>query len=160
MPSLSPDLSGALSDQYGGQWRVEYALQSLSGVGNPADAAMTNRVTTTRDVLAAAMRIAPRDWYGKRLPVLWTTFMASRPADGRALAVWMMEAARLLADLPHDIAGFSIDDAVRTARHNFMPSIGEIRAIATPLVEERQRQIRRLDAISDALRSSCADTSI
>lgn len=99
------------------------------------------------DTLAESQRPAPRPWMGQRLTVLWNLFNVTRAADERALTAWMMEAARLLGDLPHDIVATAIDGAVRAARHNFMPSVGEIRAIADPLADERAVQVRRLQVM-------------
>lgn len=100
------------------------------------------------DQLREATQPVPRAWLGNRLSVLWTMFMASRThVDSDALAVWLAEHLRLLGDLPHDIVATAIDRAVQSARHGFIPSIGEIRGAAEPLVDERERMVNRLQLV-------------
>jgi hypothetical protein len=60
-------------------------------------------------------------------------------------------ATRLLHDLPHDVLAHSIDEAIKTSKHGFLPSVGEIRAIAQPIVAEREIQIERLIKMEAAL---------
>lgn len=97
------------------------------------------------DTLRRSARPVPREWLGDRLTILWSLFMASRSqADPELLTLWLSEHLRLLADLPHDIVAIAIDRAVQSARHGFIPSIGEMRANAEPLVAERARLIERL----------------
>jgi hypothetical protein len=98
-------------------------------------------------MLSAAQAPAAPQWLGERLAVLWTTYMAARTSDPDAATVWLVEIARLLSDLPHDIVAFAIDETIRTTRHGFIPSVGEIRGIADPLAHERDRQVQRLAAI-------------
>jgi hypothetical protein len=75
-------------------------------------------------------------------------FMASRSvADDGALTIWLAEHMRLLGDLPHDIIAMAIDRGVQSARHGFLPSIGEFRAIAEPLLVDRERLIERLTIV-------------
>ena len=92
-----------------------------------------------------------RDWLGKRLGTLWTTFMVARPVQNGAMTVWLMETARLLDDVPWDIAAFAIDGAMKAASRGFLPSIGEIRVIADPLLKERTIHLERVEAIVKAL---------
>lgn len=100
------------------------------------------------DTLRQSARPVPREWLGDRLTILWTMFMASRSqADGDLLTLWLSEHLRLLGDLPHDIVALAIDRAVQSARHGFIPSIGEMRATAEPLVGERARMIERLSQV-------------
>lgn len=146
MLSLSPGLRAVLSDPYSRSWDAQHGLRVWSADAHDID--LPAELETIRRTTA----VAPRKWFGKRLPVLWTTFMASRPADERALTVWMMEAARLLGDLPHDIVAYSIDAAIKESTHGFIPSVGEIRAIADPLARERQQQVARLEQMVGALR--------
>lgn len=150
MRLVTPSLHPALEDSKfvfdgGPAWNPERALDLAARAGTE------HHVATTRRDLETAMTPAPPTWYGKRLPVFWTLFMASREADPRALTVWMAETAHLLGDLPHDIVAHSIDRAIQTARHGFMPSIGEIRQIADPLVASRVEQIQRLIEMEAAL---------
>ncbi|EJL23958.1 hypothetical protein PMI02_03878 [Novosphingobium sp. AP12] len=46
------------------------------------------------------------------MSVVWTLFMAGRDTDEDKFAVWLGEMARLLSDLPHDIVGHAIDEAM------------------------------------------------
>ncbi|KKC27307.1 hypothetical protein [Sphingomonas sp. SRS2] len=103
-------------DPFSGHWDAERALDHAdrAGVEGSIDAEVGG--------LLASIQPAPRSWFGKRLSSLWTLFMAARQADPRAMTAWMMENTRLLSDLPFDIVGFAIDEAVRTARHNFIPT--------------------------------------
>ena len=150
MRSASQSLHQALADSSyvfdgGPAWQAERALDLAARAGAEDQVAVD-----LRD-LQAALAPAPARWFGKRLPVLWTLFMAAREADPRALTVWMGETAHLLGDLPHDIVAHSIDEAIRKSRHGFIPSVGEIRAIADPLVAERDQHIRRLAEMEAAL---------
>lgn len=155
MRSVSPSLRQALEDNPfvtdgGAAWQVEQALNTACRLGADGQLAIALRDLT------AAMEPAPQKWFGKRLPVLWTLFMAAREADARALTIWMAETAYLLGDLPHDIVAHSIDEAIRTCRHGFIPSVGEIRRIADPLTAERQQHIGRLAKMAAALADPAA----
>ncbi|KQO13265.1 hypothetical protein [Sphingomonas sp. Leaf242] len=144
---MPPALLSALADRsfvFDGSpaWTPEHARRVLAQVGSEAEAVR---------VLGALQRSAvpvPREWLGDRLTILWTLFMASRSqADPELLTLWLSEHLRLLADLPHDIAALAIDRAVQSARHGFIPSIGEMRSTAEPLVAERARMIERLQQV-------------
>jgi hypothetical protein len=114
----------------------------LAQAGSEADAARTLRL------LRRSARPVPREWLGDRLTILWTMFMASRSqADPEVLTLWLSEHLRLLGDLPHDIVAIAIDRAVQSARHGFIPSIGEMRTTAEPLLAERARLIERLTMV-------------
>jgi hypothetical protein len=150
MPSVSPSLRQALTDSSfvfdaRPKWVAEYGLSLAHQLGVESEIAPTLRHLQT------AASPAPNRWFAKRLPVLWTMFMAARNADPRALTIWMAETARLLSDLPHDIAAHSIDEAIKVSRHGFLPSVGEIRGIADPLRVERDLQIERLREMVAAL---------
>ena len=126
-------------------WTPEWALDFAHSKG------IEDQVSDTLTDLADAMNAAPYDWLTKRLGVLWTMFMVARDVDDRALTVWMAETASLLADIPHDIAAFAIDEAVRKSPHGFIPSVGEIRRHADPLVCARREHIGRLRRMEVAL---------
>lgn len=98
------------------------------------------------------MAAAPRNWMLKRLTVMATQFSIGRTAqDEGALTVWLAECYSQLADLPHDIVAAAIDDAIKTRSHGFMPSVGEIRAIAVPLADTRRLQLDRLEQMFAAI---------
>lgn len=150
MLSVRPELSSAVADREfvfdgGPVWAAERALDIAARNG------VEQLVPAERLGLQAAMRPPSQDWLVDRLSILWTQFMVARQADPRALAVWMAETGSLLGDLPHDIVAHAIDQAVRKSRHGFIPSVGEIRQFADPLVEERERQIERLTAMETAM---------
>lgn len=102
-------------------------------------------ISTALEELRTSMAAAPKQWVIDRLTVLATMFSVGRhPSAPEDMAIWLLEAARLLVDLPHDILGTAIDRAIKSRGHGFMPSVGEIREIAEPMLEERRRQIIRL----------------
>lgn len=113
------------------------------GVANPRET-----VAATHADLSASMSPVPADWLADRLALLWTLFMASRAvASSDAVTIWTSEHLRLLGDLPHDVIGYAIDQAVKSCRHGFIPSVGEIRSIAEPMVAERRQRVQRLEAL-------------
>lgn len=145
-PSLLPALADSTFVYDGGRaWNPERALDLAAR--HDAE----HLVPQVRAELEEALAPVPKQWFGRRLPVLWTLFMAAREADARALTIWMSETAHLLGDLPHDIVAHAIDEAIRTSRHGFIPSVGEIRAIADPILVERNLHIQRLRAMEAAL---------
>lgn len=150
MLSVAPSMRLVLADsenRHGGQpaWSPERALDIAHRHG------VEGQIGEALDHISSAMQPAPYTWLTKRLGVLWTMFMAARDVDERALTVWMAETANLLADIPHDIVAFAIDEAIRKASHGFIPSVGEIRKHADPLFTERSEQVVRLDRMVKAL---------
>ena len=133
-----------MADGFGGRWEPDTALRIADAVCAPA------KLREWLLELQASQQPAPRAWLGERLTVLWNLFNTTRAADGRALTGWMMEVARLVADVPHDILALAIDQAIRSAKHNFMPSVGEIRAIADPLAATRAEQVQRLELMLES----------
>jgi hypothetical protein len=150
MLQLAPPLQQALADRafaHSGEakWDPERALDIAARQGGEAQVPAAHRTAV------ASLACAPAPWFGRRLTMLWTMFMLGRPTDQGAQTLWMAEAARLLGDLPHDILAHSIDEAIKVSRHGFMPSVGEIRGIADPLVGERRKHIERLGRMAEAL---------
>ena len=155
MLQLVPPLQQALADRsfaHSGQakWDPERALDIAARQGFEAEVPVAHRAAV------ASLAGAPAPWFGRRLTVLWTMFMLGRPTDQGAQTLWMAEAARLLGDLPHDILAHSIDEAIKASRHGFMPSVGEIRSVADPLVVERRMHIDRLGRMAAALNDQAA----
>ncbi len=104
----------------------------------------------TLGAIQASSTPVPREWLVDRLTAMWTMFMASRrDASPGSVTIWLAEYVRLLDDLPWDVVAIAIDGAIRAARHGFLPSVGEIRAISDPLVEERRCLLERLAAVAD-----------
>lgn len=88
------------------------------------------------------------DWLEKRLSTMYLAMSHERDAD-RATA-WLHESVRLLRDLPHDIVGNAIDEAVKKSDRGFMPSVGAIRAFADPALDERKKKVARLRSLAGA----------
>lgn len=95
--------------------------------------------------LEAALQPVAFDWLVDRLGLLWNAMGHSR--DPKVSAAWLHETTRLLSDLPGDIAADAIDEAVKHSERGFMPSVGEIRKIADPMVAKRKRALVRLNAV-------------
>lgn len=151
MLQLRPETSLALTDRefvYDGSpaWTAEHAIRRAMARG-----LCRSDIDNDRALVAAASGPAPKRWTLDRLTTLVTVFTLGRVApDPRQLAIWMSETSRLLANVPHDILAHSIDLAVQSSRHGFMPSVGEIRAVADPLAAERSQQLDRLDQMLSA----------
>ncbi|WP_260928199.1 hypothetical protein [Novosphingobium sp. 9] len=129
----------------GPAWRPEKALDALDALGVEA------RVPAFLTSLQATCAPADPLWFGQRLGALFVLFNPTRAVEPDAFRLWNDEATRLLSDLPHDIVAHAIDEAIRRCPHGFMPSVGEIRRIADPLVTERAEQIDRLGKMEVAL---------
>ncbi len=96
-------------------------------------------------MIEASSAPVPRDWLGDRLTTMWMMFMSTRrETDPATLAIWLGEYLRLLQDLPWDIVASAIDGAIQTAKHGYLPSVGEIRTKAAPLLADRQQTLQRL----------------
>lgn len=147
MLCVRPEIASALADRefvFDGadKWNVDFARRMIAHTGLPDAAAEIER---TLEAVEASLQPVPRKWLGDRLTLMWTMFMASRAnVDPNALTIWLAEYLRLLGDLPHDIAAMAIDQAVLRAKHEYLPSIGEIHTIAAAALVERERQRDRL----------------
>lgn len=131
--------------------RVSSALNDFCGRWEPADA----RRVLQRDRVdlpalirqhEAALSPTPQHWLAERLQKLWKSMTV--PNAFEAIS-WMHETGRLLVDIPQDILAFAIDEAVKRSARGFLPSVGEIRAIAEPKLLERKRHLGRLKIIRD-----------
>lgn len=99
-----------------------------------------------------ALRPVSSDWLQKRLRLLWKSSVVNGSLDATA---WLHETGRLLADLPQDILAAAIDQCVKESERGFMPTVGQIRAVADPKLRTREMHARRLAAIRD---NATADT--
>lgn len=132
------------------RWTAERALNVYELRGGS-----TGQLTSVLEDLSASAKPVPGDWLDDRLAVMWGMFMASRAsADPDAATVWLSEYVRLLEDLPHDIVSQAIDKAIRTSKHGFLPSVGEIRQYADQPAVERQRMVERLTQMVAAYATS------
>lgn len=124
------------------EWTTETGLSRLSDADR-------GRVPAMAAKAEAALTPVDRDWLDKRLSTMYLAMSNDRDAD-RATA-WLHEFMRLLSDLPHDIVAAAIDEAVIKSERGFLPSIGAIRAIADPVLEERKQKVRRLRAMANII---------
>lgn len=85
-------------------------------------------------------------WLKKRLSAMMLAFGHERDPD--RVTAWLAETGRLLIDLPGDILATAIDEAIKRSERGFIPAVGQIRAIADPMVEQREREARRLEALA------------
>jgi hypothetical protein len=100
------------------------------------------------NVAREALQPVNGDWLTDRLSTMQLACTATSGwSDARATA-WLHETQRLLADLPHDIVASAIDQAVVQSGRGFLPSVGEIRAIADPRFDDRRRVLRRLESVA------------
>jgi hypothetical protein len=98
------------------------------------------------DAHEAALRPVSSDWLQKRLRLLWKSSVVNGSLDATA---WLHETGRLLADIPQDILSDAIDRCVKESDRGFMPTVGQIRAVADPKFRLREMHARRLAAIRD-----------
>ena len=159
-PSLPPEIVFSLTDRraefiFDGSapWSPDYGARRLATHGITKD-----RASRTLAEIDDALAPVPMSWLTDRLTIVWGMFMATRSAigDEDAVTAWLGEYLRLLCDLPHDLAAAAIDKAIQTARHGFIPSIGEIRAHADPQLTERRRYRERLAQSIEAIEAAAA----
>lgn len=124
------------------EWTTATGLERLSAEDKL-------RIPTLADRAQETLAPVNRGWLDKRLSTMYLAMAHDRDTD-KATA-WLHEFMRLLADLPQDIVGPAIDEAVKKSERGFLPSIGAIRAIAEPILEERQQKVRRLRQMADAI---------
>lgn len=129
-PSLPPEIVSSVTDRHAEfifdgspTWCPSYAVRVLTAKGISPE-----RAARALAELDDALKPVPMTWLGDRLTLVWGVFMATRTAEvvDDAVTAWLGEYLRLLGDLPHDVAALAIDRAIQTARHGFIPSIGEI----------------------------------
>jgi len=140
----TPLVVSALHDWHG-RWTPAEARESLdrSGADLPA-------------LIAAhelAMRPTDTDWLQKRLRLLWKSSVVGGSLDATA---WLHETGRLLSDIPQDILSPAIDEAVMKSERGFMPTVGEIRAIADKELSVRKTRLMRLRMVNDYQRAKPA----
>ncbi len=144
MPSLPHSIASTLDDS-------PYRLAAWNAVD-------TGRALTTADrgtvvQLAKDMHVAlqpcRRNWLKGKLAMMALVFGHERDPD-RA-AAWLAETGRLLWDLPESVLDTAIDEAIKRSERGFMPGVGQIRAIADPIVDKQRRQADRLERVAQAV---------
>lgn len=142
--SIPRGIASALADNRFSltEWTTATALERM-------DRADRQRVPGLADQAEATLLPADREWLSDRLSTLWMVMSNERDPD--RTTAWLHEYMRLLDDLPQDIVSPAIDEAVKKSERGFLPSIGAIRAIADPVLEERRQKVRRLRMLADAI---------
>lgn len=125
-------------------WDARQALGEVAGNGQ--DYALRWLAIEHRRSLTPASQ----DWIEDRLTRLSLAFNHMRRTADEQTA-WLIECARLLADLPPDILGTAMDEAIKRKPDGFLPSVGEIRAVADPIHLDRKREASRLEAMAALL---------
>lgn len=97
---------------------------------------------------AATLQPANPQWLNDRLSTMYLAM--SHDTNPDKATAWLHETIRLLADIPLDIVGPAIDEAVKRSERGFLPSVGAIRAIADPQLDERRQKVARLRKMADA----------
>lgn len=120
----------------GGYWTVERASLDLG----KAEADVPALVAAH----ARALAPAAKEWLADRLWLLWKSSPIKPQVEAKA---WLHETGRLLRDLPQDILATAIDEAVMKSERGFMPTVGEVRAIADPRFRERNLAKWRLEQV-------------
>jgi hypothetical protein len=133
----TPLVSSALRD-YAGRWLPQEARRVFEREHVDVPALIAQHESALAPVAS--------DWLASRLKLLWKS---STPSGSLSATAWLHETGRLLSDLPHDIAAWAIDEAVKRSERGFMPSVGEIRALAEPKLLERRRSLGRLKLVRD-----------
>lgn len=145
--SMPRAIASAISDnQFSlSEWDVPTGLSRLSDEDR-------QRVPGLAEQAEATLAPVNGQWLKDRLSTMYLAMSNDRDAD-RATA-WLHETIRLLADLPQDIVGQAIDEAVKKSERGFLPSVGAIRSFADPMVEERQKKVRRLRKMAEVVLST------
>jgi hypothetical protein len=115
---------------------VTYAKQRLSSINVDPHALIA--------AYDATMAPATPEWMAWRLNRLWKSSTPSGSLDATA---WLHETGRLLSDIPQSILAAAIDEAVMKSTRGFMPSVGEIRAIAEPKMRDLRIERSRLQQV-------------
>lgn len=133
---MTSSVRAVLGGEYG--FDVRYAKGRLAGIK-----------VDPRQLLAAydeSMAPAPQAWLDMRLGLMWKSSPVAGSIDAKA---WMHETSRLLEDLPQEILADAIDTAVKNSARGFMPSVGEIRAVAEPKIRALRLERWRLQQVID-----------
>lgn len=141
-PSLPPTIASTLADNRfrSTPWNAADAMFSI--VSNEE----RRQVVEGARVYLASLTPCPRDWLKKRLSSM--AMAHGHEKDPDRAAAWLQETGRLLWDLPHDVLAYAIDEAIKRSERGFMPAVGQIRAIADPMVATRREETYRLEAMA------------
>ena len=144
-PSLPPTIASTLADNRfrSTPWNAADAMFSI------VSSEERRQVVEGARVYRSSLAPCPRDWLKKRLSSM--AMAHGHEKDPDRAAAWLQETGRLLWDLPHDILAHSIDEAIKRSERGFMPAVGQIRAIADPLVATRREETYRLEAMAQVI---------
>jgi hypothetical protein len=137
-PSLPRAVISALTN-YCRDWSADRALAELA----------SHRADLPRHANVARQSLQPADpvWLADRLSAMQLA-MTQGWSEAKATA-WLHETQRLLRDVPSDILGWALDEAVKSSVRGFVPSVGEIRAFADPKLADRKRLADRLSVLAN-----------
>lgn len=133
--SMTQLVISALADGFA-PWQADAARRQIAAAG-------IDSAELLAELTAALAPVDPTRLVD-RLKTLWKS---STPSGNLDAKTWLNETGRLLADLPEDILARAIDDAVKGSLRGFMPTVGEIRAIADPTLAECKRQEARMRVV-------------
>jgi hypothetical protein len=139
MPTWAPS---ATADTWPGEFETGKALARL-------DSSRHGEIAAACEAADAARQPMNRDRLVQRLTAVGMVMAPNRPPA--EASVWVRETARLLGDVPEDILCEAIDALQK--RLKFLPTVAEIREIAEPRTEARNRVFFRLDAMRRYLQS-------
>ena len=144
-PSLPPTIASTLADNRfrSTPWNAADAMFSIVSTEE------RRQVVKGARVYRSSLAPCPRDWLKKRLSSM--AMAHGHEKDPDRAAARLQETGRLLWDLPHDILAHSIDEAIKRSERGFMPAVGQIRAIADPLVATRREETYRLEAMAQVI---------
>lgn len=139
--SLPREIAWALGDRPIGAsgmpgWKAETALMVALSEG------LADSLELFAEDFERALAPVSPQWLADRLSDLQMAF--GHITDPHKMTAWLHETGRLLEDLPQDLLSAAIDEAVKRQERGFVPSVGEIRKIADPLVAERRQIAERL----------------
>lgn len=123
------------------EWTAADAVARLSEIDR-------QRLTGLADQAAATLSPADGQWLNDRLSTMYLDM--SHDTNPDKATVWLHERMRLLGDIPQDILAPAIDEAIKRSERGFLPSVGAIRAIADPQLDERRQKVARLRKMADA----------
>jgi len=148
-PSLPPTIASTLADNRfrSTPWNAADAMFAIVSTDE------RRQVVDCARAYRASLTPCPRDWLKRRLSSM--ALAHGHEKDPDRAAAWLQETGRLLWDLPHDILAYAIDEAIKQSERGFMPAVGQIRAVADPIVSTRREETCRLEAMALVVEGRC-----